>query len=264
MLRKNTAALRVLLAIGLHVDKTGRAYPSLSRVGEITGIDRRHVGAALAFLETHGYLARTRQRRGSGYGPTNYTLIFDDEVVPGEATPDSASRGDTLDEGSAWGGDTLVPGEALEVVPGEAPEHPSITTQGTAHRENELALEPPTDGDPIEAACREWWNQFPKQRRANWTGVLAKYRTLIKAKAVTPDELLAKAMSYSMSDDVARGYACNPLRWLREERWRLDFTPERTTDEGTDTARRNGERQSRHDVLYAAFAAAANRRRDEI
>jgi len=52
---------------------------------------------------------------------------------------------------------------------------------------------------------------------------------VIKAKTVTADELMAAVMRYGTSGDVVKGYACAPLRWLKEQRWELDYQPPPTT-----------------------------------
>jgi hypothetical protein len=95
--------------------------------------------------------------------------------------------------------------------------------EGKEERAHELTGSP--ESDPIKVAFREWWNQFPPKHRAARPKVLAKYRAIVKSKAATPDELLAKVMAYGMSDEVARGYECAPFKWLDEGRWQLDFAP---------------------------------------
>jgi hypothetical protein len=69
----------------------------------------------------------------------------------------------------------------------------------------------------------EAWYAFPAQRRFGRDKALAAYRKA--RKKATADEILAGVMRYAESDEVARGYACNPTKWLNEERWTLEPAP---------------------------------------
>ncbi|MFB3075952.1 MAG: helix-turn-helix domain-containing protein [Candidatus Methylomirabilales bacterium] len=55
-------AVRVLLVIVAHADKTGRAWPSARRIGDLTGHSRTRVYRALQELEKIGFLQRSPQR----------------------------------------------------------------------------------------------------------------------------------------------------------------------------------------------------------
>lgn len=55
-------AVRVLLVIVAHADKTGRAWPSARRIGDLTGHSRTRVYRALQELEKIGFLQRFPQR----------------------------------------------------------------------------------------------------------------------------------------------------------------------------------------------------------
>jgi RIO-like serine/threonine protein kinase len=69
---------RVLLAIGLHADKDGRAYPSMARLGEITGIRRGDIPRSLKRLEECGLLRRQRVPRAKGGWQVNqYELVYE-------------------------------------------------------------------------------------------------------------------------------------------------------------------------------------------
>ena len=49
--------LRVLIAMGQHVDKAGNAHPSLSRIGALTGVSRKNVPRSIERLEKAGLIA---------------------------------------------------------------------------------------------------------------------------------------------------------------------------------------------------------------
>jgi len=87
-----TLALRcILLALAEHADGDGRCSPSLTRLAELTGADRRTVTRGLAELEARGLVERER-RRGQG---TAYTLAIgarSTNLIPAES-PDPRDRG---------------------------------------------------------------------------------------------------------------------------------------------------------------------------
>jgi hypothetical protein len=85
----------VLHAIALHVDKKGRAFPSMERIATITGINRSNVPRALDRLERRGLLRRRRVRKGAGgWQVNNYELIFD--PLPGVIMSDDTASADVI------------------------------------------------------------------------------------------------------------------------------------------------------------------------
>ena len=52
----------ILLALAEHADEEGRCWPSLSRLAELTEVDRRTVTRGLAELEARGLIGRERGR----------------------------------------------------------------------------------------------------------------------------------------------------------------------------------------------------------
>ena len=68
-----TPALRcILLALAEHADEEGRCWPSLTRLAELTEVDRRTVTRGLAELEDRSLIVRERNRQRS----TTYTLAI--------------------------------------------------------------------------------------------------------------------------------------------------------------------------------------------
>jgi len=69
---------KVLLAIGLHADKDGRAYPSMTRVSEIIGVRRGDIPRSINRLEECGLLRRQRVPRAKGGWQVNrYELVYE-------------------------------------------------------------------------------------------------------------------------------------------------------------------------------------------
>jgi len=63
---------RVLACIALHADVTGRAYPSMATIAEITGIRRQDVPRVIRRLE---HLIGLRRERGIGRGNRNVYVL---------------------------------------------------------------------------------------------------------------------------------------------------------------------------------------------
>lgn len=82
----------VLSAIALHVDENGEAWPGLSRLSWLTGLDRFTVSKAVLFLRMLGLLSvKSRFELGEDGGSNVYTLDkrffsfgYDDETENGE------------------------------------------------------------------------------------------------------------------------------------------------------------------------------------
>jgi DNA-binding transcriptional ArsR family regulator len=62
------AALKVLIALLAHADRSGRCHPSWRRLSEATGLSRAAVAKAISRLEAAGLITRTRAPRGRGVG----------------------------------------------------------------------------------------------------------------------------------------------------------------------------------------------------
>src|SRR5690348_7325936 len=67
----------VLHALCLHADKSGRAYPSMSRIADLCGRDRRIIPRSVKRLVDVGLLRREHVHRGSGWGNTVYQILFE-------------------------------------------------------------------------------------------------------------------------------------------------------------------------------------------
>lgn len=69
---------KVLLAISLHADRDGRAFPSMARVAEIIGIRRGDIPRSLKRLEECGLMRRQRVPRPKGGWQVNhYELVYE-------------------------------------------------------------------------------------------------------------------------------------------------------------------------------------------
>jgi hypothetical protein len=88
----------VYLAIAQHAGTGGKAWPSIARIAELTGIiDKSNVAKSIRQLEKAGLLTRARRRNNRGtWDSTTYTLAYLEPVV----TPYHQSSGNVepLDE----------------------------------------------------------------------------------------------------------------------------------------------------------------------
>src|ERR1051325_9210422 len=67
----------VLHAICLHADKSGRAYPSMGRIADLCGRDRRIIPRSIKRLVNLGLLRREHVHRGAGWRNTVYQILFE-------------------------------------------------------------------------------------------------------------------------------------------------------------------------------------------
>jgi len=86
--------LRVLIAMGQHVDKAGNAHPSLSRIGALTGVSRKNVPRSIERLEKAGLIERRRVQAESGrWDRSRYRILFNGTKPETGADQDGLSNG---------------------------------------------------------------------------------------------------------------------------------------------------------------------------
>jgi DNA-binding transcriptional ArsR family regulator len=81
------AALRVLAALGVYVDRDGVCWPATNTLAGLLGVSRAAVQKQIRSLERQGYVTTTRQRRANGgTGPNIYRLkypgLYDEDGRP--------------------------------------------------------------------------------------------------------------------------------------------------------------------------------------
>ena len=81
-------ALRVLIAIAAHADHQGQAFPSLARISETTGFDRRGLHREIGSLVTARLLGVERRHDAAGDCASNHAS----EIWAGRAEPISIMR----------------------------------------------------------------------------------------------------------------------------------------------------------------------------
>jgi hypothetical protein len=96
----------VLHAIGLHADSAGRAFPSMARLAEITGMKRKNIPRTIKRLEERALLRHRRVPRPAGGWVNHYEMVF--EPI-GVLSPEDTD------------GEHVLNGE--ETAPGACPQH---------------------------------------------------------------------------------------------------------------------------------------------
>jgi hypothetical protein len=216
------------------VGDDGTAWPSLPTLAGRTGQSVRNVIRCTSRLS--GYFDST-EGGGRGNAKTYRPRFGDRERVtapspkgPGKrVTPVSPIPDERVTAPSRFEQDERVTavsekgdGAVIKRVTPVSPQSPYMNPLKESSQA--LVLVGEANSDPIKRTFAEFWDAFPQQRRAAKAKVLAKYGSIVKSKAATPNDLLQAARQYAKTSDVSRGYACAPLRWLNEERWRLDYT----------------------------------------
>jgi hypothetical protein len=83
-------ALRVLIAIAGHIDRDGRAFPSLSTIAALTGVARKNLPRLITELENAVLLRRERTTGGRG-NPTRYQVVFAGPEKRPQEEPETSS-----------------------------------------------------------------------------------------------------------------------------------------------------------------------------
>lgn len=237
------------------VGPDGTAWPSLPTLASRTAQTTRNVIRCVARLCDAGYFEAT-DGRGRGHSKV-YRAIF---ARAEKVTPTSPIHGPEKVTAKS-------PISTEEKVTAPSPFPPQKVTSvsrkgdtGVAEKVTPMSprtylVNPPQEPDrELERSFAEFWAAFPAQRRATRAAVLKSYSAIVSGNRATAEQLLAAAERYAASSDVVRGYACAPLRWLREERWQLAYRP--SQPEETKAQRREREAADSRRRGLAAIARA--------
>jgi hypothetical protein len=201
----------VLIAIAAHADRHGRAFPSLARISEMTGIDRRGLHREIAALVTAELLRVERRRDSAGDPASNiYTIVLDQGVSSQEATPIAPPR-DTVSSHRA--------------TPGVVSPHDLTDQYGTDHRtraqQAARAREPLSRDSASE--FENFWQVYPSRRpHANPRKPAQQaFEEAIK-RGVDPAAIIRGAANYAAviaAEHTEPRYIAQAKTWLTEERW---------------------------------------------
>jgi hypothetical protein len=214
---------RVLIALGIHVDKNGQCWPKNPTLSAESGVDITHIPRALRQASEKGLLQVEPGR--APHGGNLYTLIG---LAPIDATEPRVA----IDV--ATGGYATEPLVAIDVATGGyhpyIEEHPSEHPNGIAHltarvRAGESAVEILS---PIEAERADQfellWMEYPSRPDDPKQSARKAFDELT-SRGVDPQSLIAAAVRYAewvKRDEPGGAYAPHLHRWLRDGRYQHD------------------------------------------
>jgi hypothetical protein len=200
-------ALAVLIIIANHANEKGLAWPSMTRLADLSNVDIRTVKRTVLDLVSRGDLEVV----GHGKNNVNHYRICTDSRDTGVTT----SSGDidvTSDTGVTSGWDTGVTTVGTLVSP-----KPSRTI----NEPSDIRLK----GD-IEDAFERFWEAYPKRDGPNpRKPALAKFK--IACRKVDPENLIQAAEKYAAEIDqqesternYSRKFVAQATTWLNQARW---------------------------------------------
>lgn len=235
----------VLVVLADYSDiKTFTCYPSQATLARRTSFAERTVRAALARLESGGWIRRQRRQSARGYRTSDFViLLVSRETQPEEATaPAGIPRQSLPAPGSR---------EPSELEPLEEPEEsraPSVGSLMTEAITNAMGLTPDQLGDPTaQMAALEIKDRQPDQGRYSeaFLGFWAKWPNKIgKAEAATEfDKALKRAsrevilagvdtLVAHVEHERTHGFKDHsypsPVRWLMGDRWDDEYAEKAT------------------------------------
>jgi hypothetical protein len=197
-------ALRVLIAIAAHAGRDGHAYPSLARIAEVTGIDRRGIPVEIAALVTAGLLLR--EPRAGKTGANRYAIVFTPGVTRQDMTPDTPRR------------DRVT----RQDMKSDTPRH--ALTESTDHRTDSALRAASVNGH--DTGFEEFWRVYPSRHPHQNPKKPArlKFEALLKHGA-DPVELVRGAENYRREMERAGTdprYIAQAITWLNQERFADD------------------------------------------
>jgi MarR family len=207
---------RVLTAIGLHANGAGTAYPSLTRIAAITGIDRKNIPRSLSRLEAAGLLRRVRRRDDSGgWDRSTYEVVFEQE----EGVSSRLRTGVLTAEGRGCpqirGMGVLTDDELNRPLEQTLP-LPPLSAHGAS-----ASL--PKKSPRYTAEFETFWRIYPSRRPHPHPKEPAalKFAAALKL-GVEPEDIIAGAKRYAAY--VAREvrdprYIVQAATWLHQKRW---------------------------------------------
>jgi hypothetical protein len=203
--------LQILVAISAHADLTGRAYPSMSTLAEMTGMGRGDVPRSIRRLEALGLISR-ESRPGRG---CIYVVIFDAPVLPTVSTRADSVEADSIGAVSA------------DTPQLSAPVLPTVSTRAALTYITKKNISSPRERGgmrvPAGGYFDRFWRSYPSRGgQANpKKPAQEKFAAAVK-RGVDPELLIRAAMNYAdcmQRSGTAGRYIKTAEVWLNKASW---------------------------------------------
>jgi hypothetical protein len=210
-------ALRVLIAIGGHINRDGWAYPSLVTIASLTGIARNNIPRVIRELEDVGLLHRDRSTGGRG-NSTRYRVVF---KGPETSAPQHTFSPETASPTMLFPDETVPSGDAVSPPKQPQTASPVMPEQKEERRERakarSLSRAPMRDG-----WFMDFWKACPSRDGENPKQPARKAFEAALGRGADPVEIVRGAANYALS--VAnidnRRFVTQAVTWLKQERWK--------------------------------------------
>ena len=246
-------AWRVLIAIGSHADKDGRAWPSLSTIARCTGIARKNIGPLIAELIRSRAISKEDPQKGSRVNvyriadriesePTADVLNPEDvetttDALKSEDTADALESEDTADTDGLEAEDTEASNprtgcpqdQVADVLKSEAQTYKGTYKRTDNGTDSSRVRE--GDGDVPSEPFDRFWEAYPRRfQHGEFRFRSEQVFADIVADGVDPELLIAGAGRYARErQDQDPKFTATAAGWLAARRW-LDNPDEARVD----------------------------------
>jgi hypothetical protein len=208
---------RVLACIGLHADPSGRAYPSMAMIAQMTGIRRGDVPRAIRRLEGLGLLQiAERGPRGANvyritFGPSATVRTVSVRKDADSVAPTVRNRADRTVRNAA----AKVSAPVRTKQPNNNPRNRLLARRAAREREHV--------DEGANSEFEIFWRTYP-HRGAHpdpKKPARQKFDAAVK-RGVDPADIIAGAERYRAhveANGTDRRYVAQAVTWLNQERW---------------------------------------------
>jgi hypothetical protein len=207
----NLQAHRVLIAIALHADPAGWAWPSLATIDALAGTSRYNTCAAIDQLEKAGLLRRDSSKGGRA-NPTHYRIVGPPAKTGSESDP------------------VVVSGNRVQIRPPLGPKTGSELDckQGLTQTPEHTRTERVSERARARARVRESFLKFKSAYPSRGdhgdpeTPARREFEAAVLDRGVDPEAIIAGAERYAAQVAIAGTeprFVKMSANWLKDEGW---------------------------------------------
>ncbi len=226
----DTYSKMILVALRLHADREGRAFPSLATLARLSGMGKSTIVRKLSELECSGHLRRSKKRLPSGeWAQTEYELLphpypREEQEVVSQRDKGCPTAGQEVVSQRDKGCPTAGQGVVSQRDKGCPAASRGLSHSGTLTVPNNIREEkiskPKTFEDRLKTVFAKFWELYPKQTGRSeafeaFRGYL--FPALGEARlSERATNILGQAVLYAKSvAGTEPKYIKNPANWLR-------------------------------------------------